>query len=306
MKQRTIKLISGAIVIFLAISLFFPLTVSAETYDIKCPLCGDQHQLSMLDSFSWVYNFCKFIYHDGSSLKDMGLSGVLAFDTSSAEIAPVWGQVEGFYDALKVIGIILVIIYFTMNIYDGFSQDRLTPESIMLSMIKLVASVLIIENGFAIVQFFSVLAAEIFGALQDGTVNAIAGANCNFEFLVQAGTFDRIGEGFKLLIAYALISISVGLMQFFCYLRLFDILLRAIFAPIGMADLGFKGTNGSGWRYLKKFMASCLQGGVMLACIFVHSTLSAGTHWIIMLILYIAMIGIFRKAQSIAEDMVGA
>ena len=49
-----------------------------------------------------------------------------------------------------------------------------------------------------------------------------------------------------------------------CYTRLIEIYIRAAFAPIAFSDFFHNGFQGGGWRFLKSFLAVCLQGAVIL------------------------------------------
>ena len=302
MRTKQINKIVCIISAFVVIAFLFSLPVFAET--IKCPMCGENHETGSLGSWKFVFNMFKLV-HGGNSIKELGLSGILGLDVTSGQFASVWSTMETAYTGIKVIGLTLVIIFFFTELYDLYAEDRLNAELFVRAFIKLVASVIIIENGFKIVEIFIGMATLIFGKLQEGTAEAIAANHCNFEYLCQASFWMAIGELGKIIIPYAALSVALMVMQFFCYLRLIDVFLKTLFAPIGMADLGFKGTSGNGWRYLKKLMASALQGAVMLGILFVQTMLSASANWFVTLILYIAMIVVFRKAASLANDMLG-
>ena len=60
-----------------------------------------------------------------------------------------------------------------------------------------------------------------------------------------------------------------------CYTRVVEIYFRATFAPIALADFFHSGLQGSGWRFLKSFLAVCLQGGTILVIAILFSALTA-------------------------------
>ena len=302
MRTNHNKIIIGILLALVAITLLSVIPVDALT--VSCPMCGKDHEMGDVKGWQFVYDWCSMVY-GGSSITSMGLSGVLGMDVTSGAFGSVWSKVEAVYNALMIIGQILVVIFFSMEMLDIYAEDKLTPESFTRTLMKLVISLLIINNGFKIMEVFVGMANIIFTRLQNGVASSIATNNCNFARLAQENLFGRLGEMFKLVVPYAFIAAALMVLQFFCYLRLLDVIVKTLFAPIGMADLGFKGTNGTGWRYLKKLLASALQGAVMLAILYVQSILSQSANWIEMLILYIAMIAAFRKAQSLANDVVG-
>lgn len=302
MRTKKFNKIAFVLLIFTATTLLFSTPVFAEY--LICPMCGGAHETGSLGNWRFVYDMFKSVY-GGSSIRDMGLNGVLGMDVTQGAFASVWGTMESAYAGIKIIGLTLVIIFFCTELFDLYAEDRLNPELFVKNFIKLVASILIIENGFQIVEVFIGMATLIFNKLNDGVADTLASNHCNFEYLCQAGFFEGVGELAKIIVPYAVLSAALMVMQFFCYLRLIDVFVKTLFAPVGMADLGFKGTNGSGWRYLKKLMASALQGAVMLTILFVQSLLALSANWFVTLILYIAMIMAFRKSSSLASDILG-
>lgn len=301
-RNKQFNKIAGMIFVFMAISFLFSLPVFAE--HLQCPMCGEMHETTDLGMWRFVYDMFNAVY-GGSSIQDLGLNGILGMDVSQGALAAIWGTIGSVYGGIQTIGIMLVVVYFFTDIFDLYAEDRLNAELFVRSFIKLVAGILIIQNGFNIVEGFIGMANLIFEGLSDGVAETLASNHCNFNYLLQSGLWEGIGELCKIIVPYAVLSAALMIMQFFCYLRLIDILVKSFFAPIGMADIGFKGTSGSGWRYLKKLMASALQGAVMLAILFVQSILALNANWFVTLILYIAMIAAFRKSQTIANDIVG-
>ena len=255
MQTKHKKIIIGILLALVAITLFS--TVSVNALAVSCPMCGKEHEMGDVKGWKFIYDWCSMVY-GGSSITQLGLSGVLGLDVTSGEFTSVWSNVEAIYAALRLIGQILVVIHFSMETYDLYAEDKLTAETLTRTLMKLVISQLLINNGIQIMEVFIGMANIIFARLQSGASSSLATNNCNFARLAQENLFGRLGEMFKLVIPYAMIAIALMILQFFCYLRLIDILIKTLFAPIGMADLGFKGTNGIGWRYLKKLMGVAL------------------------------------------------
>lgn len=110
--------------------------------------------------------------------------------------------------------------------------------------------------------------------------------------------------------------------------RSIELIVRAIFSPIGVANLFEDGTRSSGFRYLKKFAACALQLGAIAVILYAAnalcnsliSSLSEGYMTITkdnlldvlgstalwsMSAIQLAVIGITLKAQSICNDILG-
>jgi hypothetical protein len=302
MQTKLMKKVFCIVSAFVVIALLFSLPVFAETVD--CPMCGNTHETGDLGNWRFVYDMFKSVY-GGGSIRDLGLNGILGLDVTQGAFSSIWTTISSAYTVIKTVGLTLVIIFFSTELFDLYAEDRLNAELFIRVFIKLVVSILIMENGFQIVEIFIGMSSLIFDKLTDGVSSTLATNHCNYNYLLQAGLFEGIGELGKIVVPYATLSATLMVMQFFCYLRLIDVLVKTLFAPIGMADLGFKGTSGSGWRYLKKLMASALQGGVMLIILFVQSLLAINANWFVTLILYITMIMTFRKASAIASDILG-
>jgi hypothetical protein len=298
MQTKHKKLIIGILLVFVAIMFLCAVPVLAET--VSCPMCGNLHDLGEIKKGRFLFKWCSAVY-GGSSLKELGLAGGL--DTNLSGFFAAIGNV---YDSIAVVGKILVLIHFSTDLYELYSDDKLTAETFFRSLSKLIIGILIIDVGFDLVLGFLSFSDWIYGKTMDGTAASLAQDYCNFEFLIQSDMVQRFGEMFTLVVPYALISMALITVQFFVYLRLMDIIVKMLFAPIGIADLSFAGTNGSGFRYLKKLAASALQGAVMVVVLLIQSKLTQGANLFQTLIIYYAMIGVFRKANSFASDVVGA
>ena len=97
--------------------------------------------------------------------------------------------------------------------------------------------------------------------------------------------------------------------------------MRALFAPIGMANIFEGGLNSSGMKYFKKYMAAILQGVIMCSVMIVSEKLSTalsaaygiisaipvlglGTS-AIFLVLQLCTAAMIVKSKSIANDLLG-
>ena len=85
-------------------------------------------------------------------------------------------------------------------------------------------------------------------------------------------------------------------------------------APIGMSDMITDGLKGSGFRYLKKFIAVLIQGVIILVTMSLAQSLYGALSGVAgqvqvfpiqsILVLF-AEIGIIKRASSFANDVLG-
>jgi hypothetical protein len=130
------------------------------------------------------------------------------------------------------------------------------------------------------------------------------------------GFFSMIGESLlmagtilRYLITAALTAVSISIMILMCFGRVFEVMVRFVFAPIGLAQLVSGGARGAGMRYIKKFAACCLSGAICVMAIGATAVMQDMANvqmaGVIALMAPITLIGFATKSQRIAEDIVG-
>lgn len=186
--------------------------------------------------------------------------------------------------AVKPVAIFLVMIYFMGAIVDKLSNESFTWEQLWRQLAMLIVSMYLIEYGIDIMKwFFGIgmkLTADISTSYKEMGANAIDAAALVNSFKEQwgmdgwlAGFFINIILFIILLIPFLLSWIMRLLVSVICYSRVIEIYARATFAPIALSDFFHSGLQGTGWRYLKNFLAVCLQGAMILAIGIIFSKL---------------------------------
>ena len=126
----------------------------------------------------------------------------------------------------------------------------------------------------------------------------------------KGGFFDALPVMFDLFFPYIMLSAAKMAISVVCWMRILDIVIRTVFAPIGMADFMYEGMSGHGFIYLKKMIASALQAAVIIAATRGYAILAnmvgAGSGWFTMIIRAYTLIMITFKTQSLANDVIGA
>lgn len=294
--------------IFIFASVFSPTKVEAEI--LKCPICGEQHDTSEINVglYKAAYKMEVYIYKNmGGSLTSEDADNILSLDTGKGAFASLWSAMGSIYDAMKIVGEALIIVFFGTALFDLYSSDMLNAESFVKHLIKFVVSVLIIENGFQFATIALDMANVIYQAVSSGTQGSqLEGFACCFDAAVDGSKLNAIGTFFKFSIPFVCACASFVLIRIFCYLRLIDLFVKIIFSPVGLADIGFKGTSGSGWRFFKSMIASAIQGTVMIAILFIQNALMGKANFFVSLAIIAATITALKTTEQISREVIGA
>ena len=239
----------------------------------------------------------------------------------------------------------LVILFFLIELLNEAQKDFVTFERLTVMLLRLLAVTVLIMNLEMIVNGLEELSVLIFKAVKDLAGNSsnsfeIFGENAATGYRyseVEKDMKDALGKaGIKQALMVVLQLLIPWLISRLCYVvayviavgRSIELIVRAIFSPIGVANLFEDGTRSSGFRYLKKFAACALQLGAIAVILYAAnalcnsliSSLSDGYMTITkdnildvlgstalwsMSAIQLAVIGITLKAQSICNDILG-
>ena len=174
---------------------------------------------------------------------------------------------------------------------------------------------MLITNSMTIIQYMvsagSALAKEL-SATEGGNSFFADPAKVSMlkKGLKKVGIIDSVGYLLKILISYLVVMVSNISVMFIAISRIVELSVRAMFAPVGVADLFGDGNHAAGIRYLKKIFALALQ--FALAVIITDAFLDAitgsgkfGSTWLTCLGLTVTKIGLLFKSMSIANDVAG-
>lgn len=244
----------------------------------------------------------------------------------------------------KGLGTSLVILFFLIELLNEAQRDMVTFERLIVMMIRLLAVTVIIINLEAIVLGIEQLSVSIFSAVR----NMANGSTSSFSIFGQDAASgyqyseveDDLKKGLKagikeslmvilqLFIPWIISRLSFVVAYVIAVGRSIELIVRAIFSPIGVAQLFEDGTRSSGMRYLKKFAACALQLSVIAIILYASNALNnslvatfgegymtlnadniidvltSSTLWT-MSAIQLAVIGIILKAQGICNDILG-
>lgn len=195
---------------------------------------------------------------------------------------------EKVYDAMKVIGVMLVLIYFVIEIVEKAKAENVTGDIIARKFIALAIAVLFIMFGFDIFRYIMVFSERMIDAvrqnMQVGTGSVLAQLFAKWVTNAYknwfSATIDAFG-GFITSFSFALTQIvCIAVILAIMFARLLEIFVRLSFAPVGVANMFDSGRSNFGVTYIKKFAAACLQGAIMMAILlamgFIRGSLSTG------------------------------
>ena len=308
--SKTLSLILLTIVL---ISLFCSITAFAD--DVTCGVCRVYHGPSPKGAAKLAYNMYQEVYGGRlfySETEDGALTteGVLRFDVNSSEFGTLWGIAGDFYDLIATFGELLCVIYAMIRIIEFTTDDTMTPEKLAFIMMKMCIGIIVIKNGFDMITQGMNLASIAFNNLAQAPQNTKIANDCIYEDMYKGGFFDALPVMFDLFFPYIMMSAAKMAISIVCWMRILDIVIRTVFAPIGMADFMYEGMSGHGFIYLKKMIASALQAAVIIAATRGYAILAnmvgAGSGWFTMIILAYTLIMITFKTQSLANDVIGA
>ena len=257
---------------------------------------------------------------------------VLMLNPSTGDWKYAWDAVDVVYSNVMVpIALGLMIIWFLVAFMEKSASEQVTFEQLFMLFAKLIAAKFLIDNGL---QIFTTLwsvgislidkvgSAFGFDPNASGSFSSWSEISVDVEELWEDFTGIEYGEDIgiikgigimcQLLIPWLVSLIMIAVVHFICYSRLIEMLLRMMAAPIALSDFMTEGLHGAGWRFLKNFLAICLQGMIMVAIALLYplvvNGILTGGFWSVLL-KYIAFsfaaIALMFKSLSISKELVG-
>ena len=245
---------------------------------------------------------------------------------------------EGYkiaYDALKIIGILLMLLYFLMDICGDLQFGDLSSNKFVGKLITLAVAIIVVDMGFTlftnIVNVSNDLITTIGNVTARITTNVDGGVRDVYEQVFACGMpkstiTDIFGflKPFQCLITFVLsdlINIVVELVVFIVVLinllgRMLEIYIRLLFAPIGCASIVNGGMHSPGLRYIKRFASVLLQSVVIIGAYGAAKALTGNLFgmwdgWASALgalssaLVGLTLIGVLPKVDRIADEIIG-
>ena len=255
------------------------------------------------------------------------VSEVLKLNPSTGSYQNAWTAVERVYEnAMVPIALGLMIIWFLVSFMEKASNEQVTLEQLLMLFVKLIAAKYLIDHGLEIFAKLWGLGISVIDTVGNAFTNGGAGlfGDAEREALWKSITGVEWGTKLKLLPALGLMCqllipwlaslIMTACVYFIAYSRLIEMLLRVLATPIAVSDFITEGLHGAGWRYLKNFLAICLQGMIIVAiCNLYPLIMSAvlsdqGAFWDVtlkFLAFSFSAIALMFKSLSLSKELVG-
>lgn len=189
-------------------------------------------------------------------------------ETLNFKSGAYWGLISNtFNNVILPVGYTLLCLYFLLELLAQTTRDNFNMEHFIRLLIKLLIGKLLMDNCIALLDGLTTFSNAIMNSI---TVNTTGDASrVNADALKRSGlTFwKELALWFKLIIPYLAMVAANLFAKITIYSRAIELIVRTLMAPIGMADIFAEGMRGSGFKYLKKFLAVNLQGAIILAII---------------------------------------
>lgn len=237
---------------------------------------------------------------------------LVMLEPTNGAFGATFAATEVAYDSLSLIGSILVFVYFLMELLDMSLNNNLSKEQLAKMFIKTLIGFLIIRNGFDILMMTINQSMSITQSIGSFTsfVNPSGTGTCYGATLQTSLITDNAGIIADHLIPAVVNFIAFGVVRLIVWTRLFDILIRMIFAPIGLSDFIRGGSKSNAVRYLKKFLASLLQGACIVATLASYSIIHDSVKnslagWMGSVLVGLAVITAMKQTGKIASEVIG-
>lgn len=201
---------------------------------------------------------------------------------TGGKYSAVYSLVKNLYEsAIMPVALMLLCIYFLIALMDKFSSENFTWEQMVRQMCMFLLGFFLIDRGFELLNLLFELGVDFVNTVNDWIQGDMGNTSLSDEIIKQYkeakfSSFKIVNEVLKfgyLILPWALSWVLGLCVKIICYTRLIEIYIRAAFAPIAFSDFFHNGFQGSGWRFLKSFLAVCLQGAVILCIGAVFSAL---------------------------------
>lgn len=238
----------------------------------------------------------------------------------------LWKIFWKVYDAFKIAGIGLALMWALLDIIEASTNQLLSGEYVLRLFIKFILAVFVMDYGQTFIKALLGLGNAIYDTVADAisltSGNTLTLTVESLEEIVQMNYMECVSVMFE----YVLIAIAM-LVCFVLALtmilgRIFELGIRTAFAPIGISDLFIHGVNSSGMRYAKAFLACASQGAALILILRIGANLmnasalkemlgngtvlgsTVETLSILMpIIVAITTIGVMKRADSILQSV---
>lgn len=174
------------------------------------------------------------------------------------------GRFTNIVAVVTTVGVSVMILYFLVDMAQKASSKNFNYEYFIKAFIKLALAYMLITNSMTIIQYMvkagSALAQELH-ATEVGTSFFSDETKVSMlkKGLKKIGPIDSVGYMIKIFFSWLVVIVAKISVMFIAVSRIVELSVRAMFAPIGVADMFGDGNHAAGVRYLRKILALALQ-----------------------------------------------
>lgn len=183
----------------------------------------------------------------------------------------------GVINSLIPVGLAICVLFFVISLIELAMSERFTLEYFIKYLSKLVIGVVAVYYSAEIFTTFQNFGDDLATYLASiGFYSEVPSADdIKDQLISQFSTFIGsygAGQWLMLLLAFLMVVPIMGLVgvvitvvaYVVCYSRVLELCVRGAFLPIACALLSDDGWRGAGGRYIRKFIAICAQGSVLV------------------------------------------
>lgn len=242
---------------------------------------------SILNFFEFftLEGLIKIIFQTNSFSEITDLMSINLF-SPSGQFGGILNVIRAMYNTVFPVAVMLLFIYFMLAMIEKCSNDTFSWEQMWKLFAALLASKIIIEHGFEILEYLFSVGLSIVNsfsdlrspgsefALGDDEIQEILETlNSNMAWVF---TFLRnILIWIALLIPALVAFVMKSCIFVICFSRIAEIYVRVVLTPVALSDFFHGGMQSAGWRYLKSFLAISLQGAMIIVIAMVYEQLMA-------------------------------
>lgn len=220
-----------------------------------------------------------------------------------------------YTDIVSPVGEALIVLFFLIELIDKTTKDNFSVEHFFKLMLKVVIAKFLIENGWDILTGCINVGSNLAGAIISDPKGLTSKSNVLDQYakeIQETNTIGNLGMIIQWFLPWVFAWISKMICIVICWGRMIELGVRAVTAPISMADIFQDGTHSGGFRYLRKFLGVCLQAAVIMLVIQVSGIIQGliiGKNTVTMfkaVVVGLSTCMLVVRSQQFASDLVGA
>lgn len=240
---------------------------------------------------------------------------------SGSTLRKVWidnqNLIKQIYNGFFAVGMSLSVAYFFVYLTHETTAGHWSTDSLIRALMMLVAAVGLMANGYKLIDLFIDLGASLGQIIIDVMGNGngpvpIVDEDFVTRINTNTGLIPRAFAFVQLFVPSLIMKACYLYIQVVCYMRMLELVMKAFFMPIAIGDI-YSGPNPSAIRYIKSFLATCLQGVIIVGGLAGYSMLGSavatevkGLGFFANIVLVFALVGVVGKSSSMAKEIVGA